>query len=149
MLWHAIFLLIVHTPHNLLGRKEALLLSRHLLIKPRLLAATFNDNLGSSIVDDDIAKIFLDTYRQDLRSLLLAFQNREFGALDGALHRLKGALLAIQEDGLAQLSEQICHDSHRNPCVPTVIGLRKFVKNLLKVVRNLRTSLNANDLKNE
>ncbi|MGZ9713830.1 ATP-binding protein [Glaciimonas sp. GNP009] len=113
------------------------------------LAATFNDNLGSSIVDDDIAKIFLDTYRQDLRSLLLAFQNREFGALDGALHRLKGALLAIQEDGLAQLSEQICHDSHRNPCVPTVIGLRKFVKNLLKVVRNLRTSLNANDLKNE
>ena len=105
------------------------------------LADPFDDKLKSPIVDRDIAEIFLGTYRRDLRSLLIAFQDSKLAALAGILHRLKGALLAVQEDDLAQLSEQMSHDMHIDACGPTEIELRKFVKGLLKVVRTLRTSL--------
>lgn len=91
--------------------------------------------------DIDIAMIFLDTYRDDLSAILDAFNIGDSATLDGRLHRIKGALLIVQEDELAQLCEEMCHDIHAKNALPDPRQLRLFVKGLLQVVRGLRATL--------
>lgn len=98
------------------------------------------NDFGSSGVDQDVANIFLDTYRNDLRALIQAFQYHDLDALSGRLHRLKGALLAIKEPDLVQQSDRLCEDIRTNACRPEQVYMRKFVKELLRVVRHLRFS---------
>ncbi|MGS0741034.1 ATP-binding protein [Glaciimonas sp. GG7] len=97
--------------------------------------------LQNATVDADIAMIFLDTYRDDLWALLHAFQASDIGTMGGRLHRLKGALLVVEEESLAQLAEQLCRHLQLKGSVPDEQQLRQFIKGLLQVVRNLRTAL--------
>ncbi|WP_161539860.1 hybrid sensor histidine kinase/response regulator [Glaciimonas sp. PCH181] len=88
--------------------------------------------------DVDIAMIFLDTYRDDLWAILHAFNDGDRATLDGRLHRIKGALLIVQEDNLAQLCEEMCHGIQAKEKLPAPQQLRHFIKGLLRVVRALR-----------
>ncbi|KAF3998313.1 ATP-binding protein [Glaciimonas immobilis] len=117
-----------------------------LYLSPDAAAESTFDTTGARrwpVVDADIAIIFLDTYRDDLRSLLQAYQVEDVAILSARLHRLKGALLVIQEDALAQHVERLCHAIFSNGCNPNREDLRLFVKGLLFVVRHLRVALLA------
>ncbi|QRX82586.1 ATP-binding protein [Glaciimonas sp. PAMC28666] len=111
--------------------------------QPNVPANTRPDALRTNVVDTDVANIFLDTYRHDLRALIQAFQRSDAAALAGRLHRLKGALLAVQEDDLAHQSDRLSEDIRTNACSQDEACVRNFVKALLRVVRHLRAATNV------
>ncbi|MDB5774592.1 MAG: multi-sensor hybrid histidine kinase [Herbaspirillum sp.] len=91
-------------------------------------------------IDADAAAIFLDTYFDDLLALRRASRSGDTQAMTQQLHRLKGALLVMCEQGLAARCESLWQEIRLTAAVPTRPAQRQFVKELLRAVRRIRAA---------